>query len=117
MIELAHAPTRRTCSTTIQSAKHSKGKIYLSVVHIMDKQFGFPLTIVKGSIPQDLVVDDAVSNSTPGPTSNKVKVTREHHSLISAMRPASQKRARDMYAIASDMKTVFASLDNTTDMT
>ena len=83
----------------------------------MDKQFGFPLTIVKGSIPQDLVVDNAVSTSAPGSTSNKVKVTREHHSLSSAMRTASGKRARDMDAIASYMKTVFALLDKTTDMT
>jgi hypothetical protein len=99
------------------SAKHSKGKIYLSVVHIMDKQFGFPLTIVKGSIPEDLVVDDAVAKSTPTSMSNKVKVSKEHHGLISAMRTASEKSTRDMDAIASDMKTVFASLDNNTDLT
>jgi hypothetical protein len=33
------------------------------------------------------------------------------------MRTASEKRARDMDTIASDMKTEFVSLDNNTEMT
>ena len=90
--------------------------MYLSVVHIMDKQFWFPLTTVKGGIPEDLVVDDAVLNSTHGTTSNKVKVAREYHILISAMRTVSEKQARDMDAIALDIKTVFSLLNNRTDL-
>ena len=82
------------------SAKHSRDKIYLSAVHSMDKQSGIPLTIVRGSMPEDLVVDDTVSNITPGSTSNKVKVSREYHSLTSAMCTASEKWTRDMDVIA-----------------
>jgi hypothetical protein len=47
------------------------------VVHVLDKQFGFLFTIVKGSIPKDFAVDGAVLKSTPCLFSRKGRVARE----------------------------------------
>ena len=36
-----------------------KSNIYLTIIHLCDKEFGFPLTVVKGTVPSSVAVDDS----------------------------------------------------------
>ena len=84
------------------SDSQSKSKVHLSILPIWDKTFNFPLVVIKGSVPQELVTDevigrsggvnDKLSFSTLGSNPNKARVSKEHRAFVQAMTNASDKR-------------------------
>ena len=100
----------------LQSITYNKnkslGKIYLSVVHIYDKSKGWPLTVVKGQVPEEFVADDNSSSVARTPTAaiHKSQVSSGQQAIISAMKSSLEHRRTEMTKISSELVSVMKSL-------
>ena len=68
-----------------------KGGVYLTIVHMWNKQFNFPLVTTKDPIPDSCQVDDGAGDNisnlrspSPSPYSTKVASNRQEDSIDSS---------------------------------
>ena len=100
------------CAVTYSDGR-TPTKVHLSVVHCWDKEFGFPLTIVKGTVPAGSAVDDdnEVSSATRAtPFSYKSQASKDQLALVASLKLAAEERRRGTKETFDAMQSVIRSL-------
>jgi hypothetical protein len=102
-------------------------KAYLTVVHIWDKEYGFPLVKVKGSVPLQIAVDDGdggndndgntLATLAPPSTGKASRNSTESQLLVQAMNANSAAARKNMEQITTAFTTAMtrAAQTNETD--
>ncbi|KAL7544550.1 hypothetical protein ACHAWF_007927 [Thalassiosira exigua] len=94
--------------------KKARGTLYLAVFHIWDKEYNFPLTIVKGRVPPGAAIDDEANAAvgktvTPTPpSSGKKMLATGEQVLIAAINSsaaAREKASTEISSAASALKS------------
>ena len=98
---------------TVTYAPRAKLNVYLTIVHIWDKQYSFPLVVAKGDVPEGMGVDDICYDATDGASSlatagdsRHLSPPPRHHSkdggraIADALSASSRMRSNDMRAMS-----------------
>lgn len=97
--------------------KKARQSVFLSVVHIWDKSYNFPLTVVKGRVPEDSAIDDSPTNNQTGQqvtpsSSTGRRPTNGEQAVIDAIATSTASRAEVRSEISSATLALKSFIEN-----